>query len=74
MNSSVARVTRHDHVDVRMMRHRRAPGVEHGGDADPRAEVLGIRRDGQHGLRGRSEQQIVDHRLVLPGDVGHLGW
>ena len=30
------------HVDVRMMGHRRAPGVEHGGHADAGAEVLGI--------------------------------
>jgi hypothetical protein len=33
---------RHDHVHVRVMRHRRAPGVEHGGDADPRAQVLRV--------------------------------
>ncbi len=30
-----------DHVDMRMVRHRRAPGVEHGGDADPGAEMRG---------------------------------
>ena len=42
--------TRHDHVDMRVMGHGRAPGVEHGGDADAGAQVLGIRRDRQHGL------------------------
>ena len=60
---------RHDHVHVRMMGHRRAPGVQHGGDADAGAEVLGIGGDGEHGLGGGLEQQIVDHRLVLVGDV-----
>ena len=64
---------RHDHVDMRMVRHRRAPGVEHGGDADAGAEVLRIGRDRQHRLRCRPEQQVVDQRLVLEGDVGDLG-
>ena len=41
---------RHDHVDVRMVDQRRAPGVEHGGDADAGAQVLGIGRDREHGL------------------------
>ena len=64
---------RHDHVDVRMVRHRRAPGVEHGGDADAGAEMLRIGGDRQHRLRCRPEQQVVDQRLVLEGDVGDLG-
>ena len=34
---------------------------------------LGIGRDRHHRLRRRPEQQIVDDRLVLPGDVGDLG-
>ena len=63
----------HDHVDVRMVRHRRAPGVEHGGDADTRTEMTRVGGDGEHRLRRRPEQQIVDHRLVLEGDVGDLG-
>ena len=33
---------RHDHVHVRMMRHRRAPGVQHGRHADLGAEVFRI--------------------------------
>ena len=40
----------HDHVDVRMVGERRAPGVEDGEDADAGAEVLGIGRDGDQGL------------------------
>jgi hypothetical protein len=47
--------------------------VEHSGDADARAEVLAIGGDDQHRLRCRSEQQIVDERLVLERDVGDLG-
>ncbi len=64
---------RNDHVDVRMMRHGRPPGVEHGGEADPCAEMLGIGRDGEHGLRRGLEQQVVHSRLVVEGDVGELG-
>lgn len=41
---------RHDHVDVRMMGHGRAPSVEHGGDADPGAEVLRVGGDGERSL------------------------
>ena len=59
----------HDHVDMRMMRHCRAPAVQHRGDADAGAEMLGIRRDSEHRLcRGR-EQKIVDHGLVVVGDL-----
>ena len=46
-----------------MMRHGRAPGVQHGGDADPGAEVLGIGGDRERGLGRRLEQEVVDHRL-----------
>ena len=63
----------HDHVDVRVVRHRRAPGVEDGGDADARAEMTGVGGDGEHRLGGHPEQQVVDRRLVVEGDVGDLG-
>ena len=63
---------RHDHVDVRMVRQRRAPGVEHGGDADARAKMTRVGGDGEHGLRCRPEQQVVHDRLVVQGDVGDL--
>ncbi len=59
----------HDHVHVRMMRHGRAPGVQHRRDGDPGAQVLGVGGDGEHGLGRGLEQQVVDHRLVLVGDV-----
>ena len=47
--------------------------MEHGGDADPCAEMLGIGGDRQHRLRRRAEQQVVDGGLVVEGDVGDLG-
>ena len=64
---------RHDHVEMRVVGHRRAPGVEHGGGADAGAEVPGIGGDGEQRLGRRAEQQVVDHRLVLVGDRGDLG-
>ena len=65
--------SRHDHVDVRMVGHGRTPGVKHGGDADPGAEMPGIGGDGQHRLRGGLEQQVVEERLVGERDLGDLG-
>ena len=41
----------HDHVHVRMVGERRAPGMENRQDADAGAEMLGIGRDRQHRLR-----------------------
>ena len=41
---------RHDDVDVRVVRHRRAPGVQHTGQPDPGTEVLGVGRDGDQRL------------------------
>jgi hypothetical protein len=40
----------HDHVYMRVMGHRRAPGVEDGQDADASAKMLGIGCNGEHGL------------------------
>jgi hypothetical protein len=36
------------------MHHGSTPVVQHGGDADAGAEVLGVRRDGAHRLARRS--------------------
>ncbi len=62
-----------DDVEMRMMGHRRAPGVEHGGEADAGAEMLWISADREQRLGRGAEQQVVDHRLVLIGDRGDLG-
>ena len=61
---------RHDHMDMRMMGERRAPGMENRGDADAGAEVLGVGRDNDQGLGRGLEQQVVDDGLVLIGDIG----
>ena len=60
-------------MDVRMVGHRRAPAVEHGGGADASAEVFGIGGDRQQCLGGCAEQEVVDDRLVLVGERGDLG-
>src|SRR6267142_1547772 len=64
--------TRHDHVHVRMMGERRAPAVQHGGDTDPRPKSLGVACDGERRLGRRLHQQVVDHALVLVGDITQL--
>ena len=43
--------------------------MQHGGDADARAETLGIGGDGERGLGCRLHQQVVDCALVLVGDI-----
>jgi hypothetical protein len=60
---------RHDHMDVGMVGECRAPGMENRGDADAGSKVLGVGRDGGQGLGRRLEQDVVDLRLVLAGDV-----
>ncbi len=64
--------TRHDHVHVRVMGHRRAPAMEHRGDADPCAEMLALGGNGERGLGAGSHQQVVDDPFVLVRDVGDL--
>ncbi len=44
--------------------------MEHGGETDLGAEVLGIGGNGDHGLGARLEQDVVDDGLVLVRDVG----
>ena len=48
-------------------------GVEHGGEANARAEMTPVSGDGQHGLRRRPEQQVQNDRYVLESDVGDYG-
>ena len=62
--------TGHDHVDMRVVGERGAPGVQHRHEADASAQMPACGRDLERGLRRRLEQQIVDHRLVGVGDVG----
>jgi len=44
------------------------PGVEHGQDADLRAQMLWIGCDPAQRLGHRTEQNVVNHDLVLEGD------
>jgi hypothetical protein len=64
---------RHDHVDVRGWWVSAEPHMERGSDADAGAEMLRVGCNRQHRLGRRAEEQIVDRRLVLRGDVGDLG-
>jgi hypothetical protein len=59
---------------VRVLCECRSPGVEHGGDADPRSQVTGIGGDRQHRLGRRAEQQVIDDSRVVERDVSDLGW
>ena len=43
--------------------------MEHGGDTDTSAEMFGVGRDCENGLARGLEQQIVDHRFILIGEV-----
>src|SRR5450432_525443 len=58
-------------MDMRMMGERRTPGMENRSDADAGAEVLWVSGDRGQGLGRGLEQDIVDHGLVLVGDVGN---
>src|ERR1700746_356756 len=60
----------YDDMGVRMVGQWRSPGVEHGGKPDAGAEVLGVGRDSDQGLGGNFEQQVIDDRLVVIGDIG----
>ncbi len=55
------------------MGHRRAPGVEHGGEADAGAEVLRIGCDRRHRLCRGAEQEVVDGGFVLESHSPDLG-
>src|ERR1700758_3311804 len=44
--------------------------MQHGSETYAGAEVLGVGRDGDQGLGGDLEQQIIDDRVVLIGNVG----
>ena len=58
----------HDDMDMRVMGQRRAPGVQHGGEADARAEMFRVGGDRDQRLGGGPEQEVVDGGLVLERD------
>ena len=57
---------------MRVVGERRTPGVQHGQEADTNAETLRIGGNGDQRLGRCLEQQVVDHGLVLVGNVGDL--
>src|SRR5262249_37540981 len=57
-------------MGVRMMGQCRSPGGQHGSEPNARAEVLGGGRDDDQGVGSGLEQEIIEDRLVLIGDVG----
>ena len=57
-------------MNVWMVLQRLTPSMEHCGDADLRAKMLGIGGDGGERLSRRLEQDVVDRGLVVVGDVG----
>jgi len=57
-----------DAVHMRVMGQRRAPGVQHQGQADARTQVSRIGSHGTQGLGRDLKQQAVDHRLVGVGN------
>jgi len=63
---------RHHHMHMRMVRQRRAPRVQNRHEADASAQMPACGCDLERGLGRCLEQQIVDHRLVLIGDVADL--
>src|ERR1700688_4026886 len=65
--------TRHDHVDVWMMGHRGAPGVEHRGEADLDAQALGIGRNRAHCLSNRIQVRPLFASKNDPSDGAKTG-
>ncbi len=57
-------------MEVGMMGQGRSPAMQHGGQADAGAKVLGIASDGDQRLGGGLEQNGIDGCLVLVGDMG----
>ena len=56
-----------------MVGERRAPGVQHGGEADARAQMLRVGGDRGQRLGGGPEQEVVDGGLVLERDGADRG-
>src|SRR5882724_10565473 len=57
---------------MRVMLKGLSPGMEHGEEADPGPQVLGVRGDGLQGFRRGLKEDAVDHLLILVGYRGDL--
>ncbi len=47
-----------------------SPAVQHTKEAQPHAETFGIGGDGEQGLSGGAEENLVDDLLVVEGEGG----
>ena len=59
-----------DAMEMRVMHQGLSPGVQHGEKPDRGAEMPRVRGDRAQGVRGRAEEDAVDDRFVLQGDLG----
>jgi hypothetical protein len=59
-----------DAMEMGMVDQRLPPGVEDGEEADLGAQMLRVGGNRAQGLGGRPEEDPVDHRLILHGDLG----
>lgn len=59
-----------DAMDMRVMRHSLAPGVEHGDDADLGPQEPGFCSGRLQGLGRDAHQEAIDDGLVVEGDLG----
>jgi hypothetical protein len=57
-------------MEMRVMHQGLSPGVQHGDETDRGPEMARIGGDGVERVCGRVEEDAVDHRFVLCGDLG----
>ena len=59
-----------DTMEMRVMHQGLSPGVQHGEEPDRGPEMARIGGDGAERVCGRVEEDAIDHRFVLCGDLG----
>jgi hypothetical protein len=59
-------------MQMRVMKQSGPPGVQHGEEANLRAQVFGIGSYGAQGLGRGLKEDVVDYLLVLVSDRGYL--
>ena len=64
----------HDHMDMGMVGHCGPPCMQDSRDANPGPQMLVVSGNGHQCLRGGFEQEVIDHRLVVPSDIADLAW
>ncbi len=64
----------YDHMNVGMMGESWPPCMQDSRDADPGTQMPPVSGNRHQGLRGGFEQEVIDHRLVVPSDIADLAW